>query len=91
MTREQEDHLQTIKWYFTTNCDTKYRKGQAEHGGNLFDLTPIQLLDSAIEEAIDQVVYLVTLRQKLSINHVHNTNDLSKESLPNNQNLQSST
>lgn len=65
MTREQEDHLESIKLYFISSVDTKYRKGQAEHGGNLFDMPTITLLDCAIEEAVDQVVYLTTLRQKL--------------------------
>ncbi len=67
MTREQEDHLESIKLYFVSASDKKYRAGQAEHGGNLFDMDTIQLLDCAIEEAIDQVVYLITLRQKLAI------------------------
>jgi hypothetical protein len=66
MTREQEDHLESIKLYFISTVDTKYRKGQAEHGGNLFDMSAMQMLDCAIEEALDQVVYLVTLRQNLT-------------------------
>jgi len=45
--------------------DSKYRAGQAEHGGNLFDMITVELVDNAILEAIDQVVYLITLRDKL--------------------------
>lgn len=41
----------------------KYRAGQKEHGGQLW--TKAGLLDMAIEEAIDQVVYLLTLKQQL--------------------------
>ena len=67
MTPEQESHLISLKVKFINLVDDKYRKGQAEHGGNLFDLTSIQLLDAAIDEAVDQVVYLLTLRDKLSI------------------------
>jgi hypothetical protein len=66
MTEKQEKHLQEIKDNFSNLCDTKYRKGQAEHGGNLFDMSPMQLLDNAIDEAIDQVVYLLTIKQKLT-------------------------
>jgi hypothetical protein len=66
MTIEQELHLQSIKDYFISSVDIKYRKGQAEHGGNLFDMSTITLLDCAIDEALDQVVYLVTLRQRLN-------------------------
>ena len=65
MTREQEDHLESIKLYFVSKVDVKYRAGQKEHGGNLFDMSAMQMLDCGIDEALDQVVYLVTLRQKL--------------------------
>lgn len=65
MTPEQEAHLETIKSDFSTLVEVKYRKGQAEHGGDLFDHSPIWLLDMAIDEAIDQVVYLLTLRNQL--------------------------
>lgn len=66
MTVEQEQHLQKIKRTFGSMVEVKYRKGQAEHGGNLFDMTPIQLIDAALDEAIDQVTYLKTLRDKLA-------------------------
>ena len=66
---EQEEHLNTIKSAFSFLVNDKYRKGQKEHGGNLFDKTPIQLVDNALDEAIDQVVYLITLRDKLTPNN----------------------
>lgn len=55
MTPEQEVHLQTIKDHFNKLVDKKYRSGQAEHGGNLWerdtlhDLTP---------EIVDAFTYL---------------------------------
>jgi len=42
----------------------KYRKGAEEHGGNLWDLSEDELLDEAINEAIDQVIYLLTIKLK---------------------------
>lgn len=66
MTNEQERHLGRIIMRFWKLVDAKYRVGQQEHGGNLFDLPEITLLDSAIDEAIDQVVYLLTLREKVT-------------------------
>lgn len=42
---------------------TKYAAGQAEHGGQLWRKTGI--IDMAIEEAVDQVIYLLTLRDQL--------------------------
>ena len=41
----------------------KYRAGQLEHGGQLW--TKPGIIDMAIEEAIDQVIYLLTLKQQL--------------------------
>lgn len=64
MDSQQEAHLTHIKIEFHDLCDTKYRKGAAEHGGNLEDYTVLELLNMAIDEAIDQVVYLVTARDK---------------------------
>ena len=64
MTTQQEEHLEIIKIKFLNLVDTKYRKGQAEHGGNLFDSQPNYLLDNAIDEAIDMVVYLLTLKDQ---------------------------
>ncbi len=66
MTPEQEAHLAHIKRVFVEMLDYKYRDGQARHGGNLFDLTVEQLLDEAIQEALDQATYLITMKQKLS-------------------------
>ncbi len=66
MTPEQEYHLDSIKHDFFVLVDKKYRAGQAEHGGDLTDLSAMKLLDSAIDEAIDQVVYLFTLKDKLT-------------------------
>jgi len=41
----------------------KYVTGQKEHGGNLWEKEG--LLDMAIDEAIDQVIYLLTLKKQL--------------------------
>jgi len=65
MTEDQEAHLHSIKSEFCYLANKKYRKGQTEHGGDLFSKTARELCDMAIDEAIDQVVYLITLRDKL--------------------------
>ena len=66
MTPQQETHLKSITKRFTELCDTKYRKGQQEHGGDMWRMSPGELIDNAISEAIDQVVYLLTLKDRLS-------------------------
>ena len=63
MTVEQESHLKRIKANFIQKVDTKYRAGQQEHGGDLMRKDVVSLIDMAIAEAIDQVVYLETLRE----------------------------
>lgn len=65
MTDSQETHLLHIKQDFERLVDFKYRKGQAEHGGNLINISAEGLLNYAIDEAIDQVVYLLTMKEKL--------------------------
>jgi len=65
MTPEQEMYLVRIKSDFIVRVDTKYRRGQKEHGGDLREVGSLKLLDYAIDEAIDQVVYLLTLLESL--------------------------
>lgn len=65
MSPDQEEHLENIKDDFVRRVDKKYRKGQREHGGDLFTKSDSDLIDMAIDEAIDQVVYLLTLRENV--------------------------
>ena len=62
MNHDNESHLSEIKKEFAELVTEKYRKGAIEHGGYLW--LKNGLLDMAIDEAIDQVVYLLTLRQQ---------------------------
>lgn len=72
MTDEQEKHLARIQAEFYKRCNAKYRKGQAEHGGDLFSKTKLELNEMALEEAIDSVVYLLTQREHLIAYHESN-------------------
>ncbi len=63
MTPEQEAHLKRIKKNFESKLELQYRAGQKEHGGNLMCNNALWLIDMAISEAVDQVVYLETLRE----------------------------
>ena len=70
MTTAQERHLVHLNERFVLLNSTKYRKGQAKHGGdtehgNLFECTVVALIDKAIDEAIDQVNYLLTLKDRV--------------------------
>lgn len=70
MTESQEAHLNSIVEAFTEACIVKYRKGAEEHGGDLFSMPFEALLDNAIDEAIDQFVYLMTMKQQLKEKYV---------------------
>ena len=59
---DHDAHLSRVLQAFDAACRAKYEKGQAEHGGQLWQKPG--LLDYAIEEAIDLVVYLFTLREQ---------------------------
>lgn len=65
MTNQQEAHLSSLIEETAARMDDKYRKGAAEHGGNLWDLSIEKLVDNAIEEAVDQLTYLLAVRHKL--------------------------
>jgi hypothetical protein len=62
MDAAQEAHLTRILTSFNAAARVKYAKGQREHGGNLWEKGG--LLDMALEEAIDQVIYLWTLKEQ---------------------------
>lgn len=65
MTPEQERHVQFLAEAFTSQLRIKYERGVNEHGGNLWDMSPLDLIDEALSENIDQFAYLSTARQKL--------------------------
>lgn len=65
MTPEQEAHLQHIKDEFSKAVDAKYRNGQREHGGNMWRMSTLSLIQNAMDEAVDQYVYLRTLKDKI--------------------------
>lgn len=65
MTSQQETHAQKLVLEFKRRMLSKYSRGVKEHGGNIWDMTEKELLENALDEAIDQVVYLLTLREKL--------------------------
>lgn len=65
LTIKQEQHLQRIKDRFEADVDAKYRSGAREHGGTLLEHDALWLLEEGMKEAVDQYVYLATLREKL--------------------------
>lgn len=66
MTEAQKEHAERIAGLFIGHMFEKYEKGAEEHGGNIWDMSTEKLLDEALDEATDQVVYLLTLKDKLS-------------------------
>ena len=65
MSPEQEAHLAQIKEAFAHHVEWKYRRGQAEHCGDLFAHQELALIDMALDEIVDQYVYLQALRNRL--------------------------
>ena len=65
LNEKQIAHRESIVSLAAELIHAKYTAGAIEHDTNLKEDTTVdQLLDFAIEEAIDQVVYLLTMKQK---------------------------
>ena len=67
----QERHLNRIMRQFIDLLIPKFTKGAEEHKTLLHEMNPEWLIDAAIEEAIDQVVYLITLKERLGVSNKH--------------------
>ena len=65
MNDKSESHLMRVKKRAWDLIDKKYREGNAEHDdeGDLLDHPA--LLDESISEAVDLVVYLLTLKEQV--------------------------
>jgi hypothetical protein len=61
----QESHIARLTMTASLMLEAKYRKGAAEHGDTLLDMTPLELCDNLIEEALDQLNFALTLRSAL--------------------------
>jgi hypothetical protein len=61
MTESQESHLQSILDKARCAVDFKYRKGQEEHKGNVWDR---DVLQDAMDEVTDLTVYVYTADYK---------------------------
>lgn len=64
MTPEQVSHVEGIADEAKTLILAKYAKGQTEHGGNLWQKPSLFLINQAINEAVDQIVYLLILKEQ---------------------------
>lgn len=65
ITQAHEEHIDEIREDFTIAMTSKYYNGVREHGGHLRNMSAIDLINNAIDEVIDQYVYLYTLREKI--------------------------
>lgn len=61
MTEQQEQDLKEIKSTFVEAVDKKYRDGQRQHGGNLWDRDPVPEMQA---EIVDLFTYYKTLRDR---------------------------
>lgn len=66
-TEEHGQHLHQIQMAASDMLEAKYRRGQSEHGGNLWGMPTARIVESSLEEATDQLTYLLTLRQQMRV------------------------
>jgi hypothetical protein len=76
-TIEQRKHSIGLAHIFSEQMIIKYKKGQEEHGGNLWEKP--NLLDNAIDEVVDLAIYLLTLRDQVDLK---NEKEAFKEQKP---------
>lgn len=60
MNERQEAHLARIQKKVHYKLNKKYRAGAEEHGGELEIIPHLDILNMALDEAIDQCVYLIS-------------------------------
>jgi hypothetical protein len=67
-TNKHELHLTTLQVAAVESIEKKYKRGVEENGGTkLWEMPTARLVENAIEEATDQLTYLLTLRQQMHI------------------------
>lgn len=59
MRQEKEDDLKWLKEEHSKRLDKKYRDGDKKHGDDLLELTTKEALEEALEENLDQFVYIM--------------------------------
>lgn len=65
LSEAQKQHMLSLTEEIHGLFIRKYMKGAEEHNSNLWELSNEKLLNEAINEAIDQLAYLLTLKQNL--------------------------
>ena len=65
MRAEKEADLAHLKVIHSIMLDDKYRAGDEKHGDDLLDLTAKQYILEALEENLDQYVYLMKALGKI--------------------------
>jgi hypothetical protein len=70
---ENRAHLDRLLTRIGNDLSQKYRNGQREHGGNLWEKPG--MLECAIEEALDLLTYLYTLLEQRESGFEHNGRD----------------
>ena len=67
-TKKHELHLTTLQVAAVESMEKKYKRGVEENQGTkLWEMPSVKLVENAIEEATDQLTYLLTLRSQMHI------------------------
>ena len=67
-TKKHELHLTTLQVAAVESMEKKYKRGVEENQGTkLWEMPTARLVEEAIAEATDQMVYLLSLRQQMHI------------------------
>lgn len=65
LTPKQQYHMTSIQLATAEGIEAKYTKGALQYKTNLWEMPTARVIESIIEEAIDQNTYAFTLRQQM--------------------------
>lgn len=65
MTDRQEEHLKLLLEQVRERMDNKFRRGAVEHASDLMDAGILSVLDEAVDEVVDLLTYLLTMRMMM--------------------------
>lgn len=80
LSKKQNNHMNENAEMFVKEYCSKYVKGQEKHGGNIWDMGLMELVENAKDEVKDQWSYLLDIERKVK-DITNFANDIEEDEL----------